>query len=776
MSAPSMASTKPVYSKRRAGTLAKVACVGCRRLKMKCITMSDDLPCLRCAKAQRRCEQPPQPPKNPRAGPPGPSPPLTPLEHPMTDASSSNNNNNSNSNNNNSNEEHSWSFNNPASTVSITRSFTTPNLTTMASAISPALPSPDFSDHWPTSPFASDHISQFTSPNPLGITIAQAPQIPSFSPIEMSERTVSAGGGSNTSSVCGSNSNSNSSRQDPISLQEFRHLISFFVRNFMGQVAVLAEEDVADVAATIERKRALAISMSYVAAHFVPGCKSIRAKLTPAVVSIATLQTQPGERDNNSSDEARWSTLQALAVLYTWAPSRTPGLATSTRMELTRDMLRMSIESLAVRHAMHKSAQDVTELSKHTSEDELARSFVFRKYTYWLWMYTEAHLRSLLLRAPSTLREDASITNASKILDRMLRYDHVHRLVARVELCLVWVRADLRERDFGDWHCSTPNELGADTAMAVLGEMDDDLRTWRRQWCTPQGQSPSSSPSQPDTLTEAILGLYQHFIHYCNALYVAQAFRASSSAVESVPAATNFDRQALQRALLFCQSFCELNPSIKASIGYSPETLFSMAVTCCDSVIQTCASSTFTGQTTTPPVTVVLDVAELMIEAGPDDTHSSRVLGQRVLGRYLRSMPVSNKASPSSVSGRALNQHITQIQTPSYRPALHQRACSADMLNFGSTFRMGSENDSSGNSGNTSISPSPELRITIPFDNSPRKSWSASHDNLLGMDLTDGLDADMIDLPFEDHARVYAMHTNTFWAHDTNIPPTPNFF
>lgn len=568
-----------------------------------------------------------------------------------------------------------------------------------------------------------------------------------------------------------------------IDQEELRHLICFFIKNLLSQVMIIAKQDVTDVGRIINHNRPLALSMAYVAAHFVPGCKAHRTRLLPAVVSLAALRTSSVPDDN--TDHQRWTTLQALAVLYTWAPSQVLEDAENSRIELTRDMLRLSIESLAARYSMHKSAQEVAELSKHTSSEEVRRTFAFRKYTYWLWLYTEAHFRSLVSRTPPTMREDASIIHAADILENMLAEDdaHIHNIVARVELCLLWERADLRNRDCGDWSCSTPNRLGAETLKAILNEMDDNMQSWHQQWCAPQRQG--------GILAESLLDLYQHFVYFCNAIYVAQAFRVSQSADEVPSAVASFQKQAFERALSLCNAFCKLNPTVKSLIRYGPERFFAMVAFSCEFIID--LRSTLDDQADSvwsDCTSVVSDVAELMIEMGPDNLHSSRVIGQRVLTRYLAANPVPTKRSsmPSAYKLAKSPNKSPRRSTPK-RPSFHQRSCSADVLSLPYAFEMSSAVGSNGNSssGSASVERSPEYQIILPSNKDMLKPWSAGVGPLYGMSRTGGIpdnDTEMsidpaimaVDDPDDEQVRMFDMSASAYWMQEQAISPPPAFF
>lgn len=450
--------------------------------------------------------------------------------------------------------------------------------------------------------------------------------------------------------------------------EELRHLCRFFSTNLLVHVPVLTELDLSDLGALVKFKRPLAYSIAYVASQFVPGCKAIRNMLTPTVVSIAKLQF--GQLDHlHLTDEDRWVLLQALAVLYCWAPTRSLETATNSRnstSELNQESLKASMESLALHYSLHRSAQEIVGLLKRGEADRIHHTFAFRKYTYWLWLFTLAHFRSLISQTPPTIREDASITQAAQLLEGIATDASVRRIIARVELCLIWLRAGLRERDLGEWWCTMSTQIDLETALAALGDLDAALQVWRRKWCPPPGELTSR-----DDINNLGHEFQYHYTHFCISMYVAQLFHSSHSA-EALPLSMmNLVMKAIERASTFCHFFLDLSPLAKSSVGFSVETTFAMLASSCEYTIQVQRWTAEPELAQQSQTRMIVGVAELMIDLGVDDKHNAKVIGHNILAKLTATKPVPQPKKPVEQPKQQAEQPRHQVehwQTPQQQP------------------------------------------------------------------------------------------------------------
>lgn len=450
--------------------------------------------------------------------------------------------------------------------------------------------------------------------------------------------------------------------------EELCHMIRFFIVNMLVQIPVLSELEVSDLAITVRSKRLLAYSMAYVAARFVPGCRAIRTMLTPTVLCISRLQLDELNQPDRV-DENRWTLLQALAVLYNWAPPQSAVGDENSQFEPNQEMLRLAIETLTSRYSLHMSAKEVADLSKSGAEN-VYHTFAFHKYLYWLWLFTLAHFRSLISQTPPSIREDATITAAAQILESKTLDSRVRSILARVELCLLWLRAGLRERGLGEWWCVFRNQVDTSSTLAILSDLDAALQLWHRTWGPAEKQFHFDRTAKP--AREGAIEFYYHFTRFCIARYVAEVFQPSSSAESLQLSTVNLVMKATERASTFCRFFLERSPLLKSSIRFSPEIIFAMVASSCDYLIQVSSSSGELNHGQPAHMSVVGGVAELLADLGADDKHVAKVYGQSLLAKVEVTQPAepTQKLQKTSASHRRSNTWAGTRSNPQRAQAL----------------------------------------------------------------------------------------------------------
>ncbi|KIW15017.1 hypothetical protein PV08_07804 [Exophiala spinifera] len=461
--------------------------------------------------------------------------------------------------------------------------------------------------------------------------------------------------------------------------EELSHLCKFFIMNLLVHIPILTEADVGDFDDMIKHnKRQLAYSMAYVAARFVPGCQPIRAMLVPELLSMLRIRFDPSGRD----DAECWTLLQAFAVLCTWATPHNIHVPAAGgedwELELRQDTLRASLEMMATACSVHRSGEEVIRLLKHERRSDVPQLLVFRKYCYWLWMFSTAQFQSLLLRTPPTIREDATIRWANQHLEQYTNDECTRRILADVSLALLWDISALNDRSLAEWWCSIPIETDVNSALALLTTLDDGLNQWRRRWIRPtqpHQQHQHSSDFASDPARSSCIDLYQRFSRFCISTHANKLFQSSATAENLPLSVVSLVTQSVERASTLCHLFLELTPLVKSSIRFAPESTFAMVAFACEWVIR--AKCLFPGMECVRPqdLNVVRGVAELMIDLGVDNKHSARIVGESVLARLHAAMKSDSRSSPwtpahqdppwatptSNVGSRSLIESVTAM-------------------------------------------------------------------------------------------------------------------
>lgn len=439
--------------------------------------------------------------------------------------------------------------------------------------------------------------------------------------------------------------------------EDVLHLSRFFEANLLHHIPIITQHDLIDSGTTSWVRQPLAYCMAYVAAHFVPGCRATRIALSASITPIARLQFER-YRNGESTEESQWRELQALAILYNWAPSHYPDSSVAAfpddlPAELRQDMLRASIETLARRRMLHRSAFDVSELLKSNVPD-VQQSLAFRKYLFWLWLFSEAHVHALVSQSPPTIREDASIIQAIPLLGNVVSDDYARQILARVDLCLLWSRGPLHERGLGQWWCSVPNQMSLESLLALLDDLDAATRRWHQIWHPNNMASIPRKAARPDRDDTTIL--YYHFTSFCIGNYVAAAIQ-SSTTVGSVPYSSIHSlTKTVSRGNALCRSFLELSPLAKYSACFNPEVVYAMITSCCQLLIQILRSTTGPDLNNSTQLSTIRQVAELMGDLSFDEKQGTKGRGQRIIATLSE------------------NEAARRLSIPSQRPAHHKRS------------------------------------------------------------------------------------------------------
>ncbi|EXJ82224.1 hypothetical protein A1O3_06037 [Capronia epimyces CBS 606.96] len=426
------------------------------------------------------------------------------------------------------------------------------------------------------------------------------------------------------------------------------HLCRFFIANLLIHIPILTEQDVGDYETMVKaKKRLLACAMVYVAARYVPGCKTIQTMLLADILTI--IKPLP----HGCDEETRWTNLQALAVLYNWAvPLDLASRTDSDRSNpvLQYDALRAPIETVARQCSLHRAAEDLaTSLEQHHNDLDVHQTIAFRKYLFWLWLFGVVHLRSLWARSPPSIQPDSSIRSCRRLLQNHFHDDQVRRILSQVELCLIWTHPTHRE-----WWCSLPSENDLESTLAVLKDMDEALESWRRTWFPPD--QTRSNKSQSHTID------FQYcFSRLCVSAYVTKLHQLLASARTSPLVTLSLITKTIERASQFSRLFLGLRPLSKSVVRFGPEDTFAMLTLGCHYVL--CAHRLLADADIVKPghLSIVRSMAELMVELGIDSKHSGRVYGESLLG----SLPPQLQATqPNTSYWHASPSQPPELQSP----------------------------------------------------------------------------------------------------------------
>lgn len=134
-----------------------------------------------------------------------------------------------------------------------------------------------------------------------------------------------------------------------------------------------------------------------------------------------------------------------------------------------------------MRLGLHRSLDEVKTQLREGRED-VCEGHAFRKATCWLWLFTMSHHFALVTETPPTIRQDNSIKMACSLLSQVSKPPRVTRMLAEVDLCMLWNLADQSLPGLAEWWCAPPEDLDPEEATRVLDDADAALDVWGRRW------------------------------------------------------------------------------------------------------------------------------------------------------------------------------------------------------------------------------------------------------------------------------------------------------
>lgn len=216
---------------------------------------------------------------------------------------------------------------------------------------------------------------------------------------------------------------------------------------------MLDESELDDPRFVVQERRPLAYATALVASNFVPDAVSFRQRLIPHVSDFLAKLEGPLEVDENII----WTELLACGILYAYGPSmditENPANESPSLRRLNHWKMKSTVENLAMRLDLHH-ALDHLRLTIRRGNESVEGTFVFNKAMFWLWLFNLSHHFSLVTEAPPTIRQDNSIRRACDLLRFISKPARITRMLAEVDLCVLWSLADRSMPGLGEWWCS----------------------------------------------------------------------------------------------------------------------------------------------------------------------------------------------------------------------------------------------------------------------------------------------------------------------------------
>ena len=245
--------------------------------------------------------------------------------------------------------------------------------------------------------------------------------------------------------------------------------------------------------------------------RFVPGYGELRQQMIPEIANILKLKQLPAAKMR----EQAWTVLLSYAVLYAYSAGQANG-DLYWNNELSPWLLKSTVEMFALRLALHRSGETLRSLLEWNSEAG-ADSMELHRYVIWLWLYTMSHHTSLLMRVPPTIVGDCNIRSASKLLERFSSDSRVHRVLAEVELSLLWNESAKHDPASAEWWCSPPTIPDVRETLTTLERLEGALDAWKKRYLQ---HDPEEMSVPPRTESEIF---HYRFTRFCINTYATRS-------------------------------------------------------------------------------------------------------------------------------------------------------------------------------------------------------------------------------------------------------------
>lgn len=430
----------------------------------------------------------------------------------------------------------------------------------------------------------------------------------------------------------------------------------------MQNVLFMAPEDLNDLPSLINEKPELAYSIAFITSFFVPGYARIRASLTPHVLKIVRTNYYSSRRN----DEHMWTLLQALGVLYLYASPIDPeeyGGTSPYHPELSFRVLKPLVESLAVYASIHRSYEDVARGPPLSNSGSNANP-ALRRYLFWLWLFTSSQQYSLITRTPPTISEDSTIESAPTLLHDIQENAFVRKILAQVELYLLWAKAGIEYPNLREWWSSPQTELDISSTKEMLTEFDRILLGWRLKWTLAEQTATSRmTPDRFNNTTVESLFRYARFhisTYATRALYKAmtestQVGASTPRLVALSPQLTELFSRSVEAAASWSRFFIDLDPVAIETARYIPAINFTKITFSCVFVIMAAEVLAGPDLSLDRHLQSVREAASCMRELAVDERAPPRIYADRILQR-LESTNTSRLANAIRIVPHTSNQ------------------------------------------------------------------------------------------------------------------------
>lgn len=420
---------------------------------------------------------------------------------------------------------------------------------------------------------------------------------------------------------------------------------------------VIDDSELDDIPYIVKHKRPLALAASVVAAEFVPGGASVRKALIPYVSSFLHELEGPISKD----EDTIWTHLQAYAILYAYRPSTDithPVLNSSDERLLNHWRIKSAVEDFAMRLGLHHSLGEVRALVR-ASQQDIRHTHSFKKAIYWLWLFTMSHHFSLVTETPPTIRQDSSIKTACALFSEITKPPQVTRMLAEVDLCMLWNLADQALPGLGEWWLRNPQvDVDPSQAAHVLDDADAALDVWSRRWGV-HGETDATYPGLDISMNGAV-EFHFRATRFWMRLFATRMVHLSrpnaSSDTDFSRLNANLTLKSAEAAECCCRYLMEIDSLARDGARYMADLGFALIAFCGMYVVRIYEMYGREVPILRDYLATVEACGKMLTEMAVGSNQVPRHYGRRVLDRVANAVPSEMTSMDEYVTDKAIEE------------------------------------------------------------------------------------------------------------------------
>jgi hypothetical protein len=285
---------------------------------------------------------------------------------------------------------------------------------------------------------------------------------------------------------------------------------------------------------------------------------------------------------------------------------------------------------------------------------------------YWLWLVTMSHHFSLMTRTPPSIREDNSISSAVDLLRDLPRPSRVTRILAEIDLYMLWQHAGRSVPGLAEWWCTPSDTMNVEDVQAVLQDMEGALEVWSRRWGL-RGE-PQATISNVDMANNGAVDFHFQSTRFCISTFGTRYIleKTRSALDEDIPSQTGLAQVARESLLKSVKAahacsrcLVDIPPLRRENTRYMAEFGYALISFCCLYIIQAYELFGSALPTLGSYLTSVEEVATFMTEMAVANNTAPRLYGASVMRQLRRA---TGRVEGARVDGQSwTGQHVENM-------------------------------------------------------------------------------------------------------------------